>query len=182
MCAQSSARRPGLTHPPLPIFPIYFEGHLLYIQKTGPQLLAPLHYSYGSCVLVRFIFNNEAGTWNIHKLGLRSNETREWGKRPVFNLSHVEFLKACILHISPRQDFNQCEMVLRYWLGPGWRRAAVIERQWEVTLLADRMRFENVLCCGVWGVRGIARIFRHFTLFVEQPEKTFHWRVQMSGI
>lgn len=140
MCTQRTAG------PPIPpnIFHLFWEPPVVY-SKARPRII------YTTRVLIWFIFNNEAGTWNIHKLG-SFNETREQGKRPFFNLPRVEFFKACILHISPRQDFNQCEMVLWYWLGPGWSPAAVMERQWEVTLLADRMRFENVSCALGFGV------------------------------
>lgn len=177
-------RRPGSPAwliPPSPYFPFILRATCCIYKSRAHS------YSQPSIIYTTLVFSFDSST--IMKLAreiftssvrLMRRESKE--KYPFFNLPRVEFLKACILHTSPRQDFNQCEMVLWYRLGPGWSPAAVMERQWEVTLLADRMRFENVLCSGVWGVRGITCIFCHFTLFVVQPVKMFHWRGQMSGI
>ncbi len=116
-------RRPGSPAwliPPSPYFPFVLRATCCIYKSQA------LHYLYDSCVLIWFIFDNQAGTWNIHKLG-SFNETREQGKRPFFNLPRVEFLKACILHISP----DRILINVKWFCDIDWGLAGALPLLWR---------------------------------------------------
>lgn len=75
-------RSPAWLIPPPYIFHLFWGPPVVYT-KARPSYSQPSIIYTTCCVLVWFIFNNEAGTWNIHKLG-SFNETREQGKSPFF--------------------------------------------------------------------------------------------------
>lgn len=84
-------------------------------------------------------------------------------KDPFFNLPHVEFVWKCA---SSVYQPDRVLINVKWLCDIDWGLAGAMERQWEVTLLADRWDLRMFCALGFGACAASTCIFCHFTLHV----------------